>query len=259
MKKFFYIAAAILTLGLNSCSSENEVVDEAVETTPASKLIFKANIGNDTRATIEGTKVSFEVGDRVGLFSKDNNNVILTVTSVSEGTAILEGEGVVNSTMYAVYPYNAEASQSGNYVYGYSLSKSKSLTAGAYPSDAVSLATCTDGETLNFQNLCAIFKLTFDSYAHSCDYKLGITSYGSESLWGDISINLATASISHYSNNWDHTFNFGNLAEDGASYYISVIPTAVTTLYMGNDLYSVNKEVNKTLDAGKIYNIAINY
>lgn len=259
MKQYLYIAAAFLALGMSSCSSENDVIDEVVEATQATKLVFKANIGGDTRATIAGTKVSFEVGDKVGLFSKDNNNVVLTVTSVSDGTAILEGEGVVNSTMYAVYPYNAEASQSGNYVYGYSLSKSKSLTAGAYPSDAVSLATCTDGETLDFHNLCAIFKLTFDSFAHACDYKLGITSNGSESLWGDISINLAAASISHYSNDWDHTFNFGNLAEDGASYYISVIPTAVTTLYMGNDLYSVNKDVNKTLEAGKIYNIAINY
>jgi len=222
--------------------------------------------------TVEGTKaswnategrLSFEVGDKVGLFSYWNDNVVLTVTNVSEGVATLEGIGVDEATMYAVYPYKKDAhlnTSTNSISGGYYVPDLLELTTD-YPAEAISLAKVTSGSTtLSFKNLMTMFKIT------SPEAGTGGSIYNPYNplYYGNITIFASSGEIMATSS--ANIISFANSFTADATYYLALPSFSANTLTI-DVTRSAGGTIEKTItaesglvkkyEAGTIYNVTI--
>ena len=116
MKKYIFMAVAGM-LALSSCSND----DNDVQTTQNAprQMTFTAGFGDGatTRATLSGTSVSFDAGDDISILSAKNTNTQFT-TSAGGASATFSGTATDDSKFYAVYPYTAGLTLSGDVISG---------------------------------------------------------------------------------------------------------------------------------------------
>lgn len=279
MKKYIFLAAALIVMGcgMTSCSNEADTVEQNVQEPKVTKLVF--NVANDaqTRALWDGYTPVFEDGEYVSLFSENNNNVQLTA-HVDGSTVTLEGEGTAgDANLYFVYPYCSTAtmadgkitSTDDESVYNYLLSgygpMSREIGVNKYPANALCLAKSVDGgETaLSFKGLMAILHFTPLS-----DYIGSLSVFGGvgQTPCGQMTINVSSSSIEYAENdsklwcpNAAKSFSFTT----GNDYYIALPAFSSTdetvigmmdSEYIDHTFYTKNPGI--TFEAGKIYNLS---
>ena len=162
MKKYIYIAVAGI-LALSACSKNDDTQNAPRQMT------FTAgyNEGAQTRATMNFStkKVSFDANDEISILSAKNANTKFT-TSAGGASATFDGVATNDSKFYAVYPYTAGLTLSGDVITGVVIPSDQwnalwadyDETSSWDPKAPIAYATTT-GSSLQFHNLCAILKI----------------------------------------------------------------------------------------------------
>ena len=191
MKKvlsIFAIATAVLSCSIEADHDFIEVCPETSQSTVFTS--FHSTFGDcpETKTMIvDGKSVYWTPGDEILVFSGDNSAVFKSSnTEPAEGadfTGVLES---TDSTVYALYPYQANASFSeGNILL--TVPSVQYAEPGTFPKDAfVSLAKSHFGD-LKFYHLCSLLKIRF---AEDGIRELTFSAKGGEALAGKVSVKL---------------------------------------------------------------------
>lgn len=268
MKKYIFMAVAGM-LALSSCSNdENEPIAQKVP----QQMTFTAGFGDGatTRASLSGYSVSFDANDEISILSSKNTNTKFT-TSAGGASATFSGTATDDSKFYAVYPYTAGLTLSGDVISGIVIPTSQwnsnwnwddISNSGWDPKAPIAYATTT-GSSLTFHNACAILKVTFPEA-----YTFGrFTISANESLVGTFSLDTSTGTLTPTSGST--TVTVGDPSDihsgictdfNGKTVYVAIAPGTYTGfnlhIYTENDReMSKTKSTSVTFEAGKIYDL----
>ena len=268
MKKYIFMAVAGM-LALSSCSND----DEPIAQNAPRQMTFTAgyNEGAQTRASLDGStkKVSFDANDKISILSAKNTNTQFT-TSAGGASATFSGTATDDSKFYAVYPYTAGLTLSGDVISGIVIPtnqwNSNWGNGGAYsgwdPKAPIAYATTT-GSSLTFHNACAILKVTITGYGMWAIFTIS----ANEPLAGTFSLDTSTGTLTPTSGSTTVAvgtdFSYTNCFETqggNKTAYIAIAPGTYTnfTLYLENEdggHNSKTKSGSVTFEAGKIYDL----
>ena len=225
--------------------------------------------GGETTATVDVTINTFAAGDKISILSANNNNVQFT-TSAGGASATFSGTATDDSKFYAVYPYTAGLTLSGDVISGIVIPTSQwnsgwnsdSEFSGWDPKAPIAYATTT-GSSLTFHNACAILKVTFiDAGVYG-----RFTISANEPLAGTFSLDTSTGTLTPTSGST--TVTVGNPSDiysginsdfNGKTVYVAIAPGTYTgfNLHIYNeddDEISKTKSTSVTFEAGKIYDL----
>ena len=268
MKKYIFMAVAGM-LALSSCSNDDNDIQD-VQNAPR-PMTFTAGYsdGATTRATLSGKSVSFNGGDKISILSAKNTNTQFT-TSAGGASATFSGTATDDSKFYAVYPYAAGLTLSGDVITGIVIPTSQwnsgwngdSDFSGWDPKAPIAYATTT-GSSLTFHNACAILKVTFPKantfgrFTISANEPLAGT-FSLDTSTGTLTPTSGSTSVSVGTSSWNST----GICTDGGSktVYVAIAPGT----YTGFNLHIYNEEDEEksktkggsvTFEAGKIYDL----
>ena len=271
MKKYIFMAVAGM-LALSSCSND----DEPIAQNAPGQMTFTAgyNEGGETRATLNGStkKVSFDANDKISILSAKNTNTQFT-TSAGGASATFSGTATDDSKFYAVYPYTAGLTLSGDVISGIVIptgqwnsnwERDDISYSGWDPKAPIAYATTT-GSSLTFHNACAILKVTITGNGSYAIFTIS----ANEPLAGTFSLDTSTGTLTPTygsttvavgTGNYDKSFD----TEGNKTAYIAIAPGTYTnfTLYLTNedgDHKSKTKSGSVTFEAGKIYDLGSYY
>ena len=252
MKKYIFMAVAGM-LALSSCSNDDNDVQNAPR-----QMTFTAGFGDEaqTRAALNGKKVSFDANDKISILSANNTNTRFTTTE-GGASATFTGTATADSKFYAVYPYTAGLALSGTTISGISIpgnqSAAASSTCGWDPAAPIAYATTT-GTSLQFHNACALLKITNDRGVAkfievSCNEALTgtfslDTSSGALTLSGTVSATDKQATV--------------NDVPSGKTIYIAIAPgtkTGLMAFWYDGENFKYKDKTFVTFVAGKIYDL----
>ena len=271
MKKYIFMAVAGM-LALSSCSNDDN--DMTPQDAPR-QMTFTAGFGDDatTRYTADFStkKITFDTNDEISILSTKNTNTKFTATA-GGASATFSGTAVNDEKFYAVYPYTAGLTLSGDVISGVVIPtsqwnsgwNSESNYSGWDPKAPIAYATTT-GSSLTFHNACAILKVTITGAGTYAIFTIS----ANEPLAGTFSLDTSSGTLTPISgsttvavgtetysgNNCFDTFGGSNKTA-----YIAIAPGTYTnfTLYLINeddDDKSITKSGSVTFEAGKIYDL----
>ena len=264
MKKYIFIAVAGI-LALSACSK----IDDTQNAPRQMTFTAGYNEGGETRATLNGStkKVSFDANDKISILSAKNTNTQFT-TSAGGASATFSGTATDDSKFYAVYPYTAGLTLSGDVISGVVIPtsqwnsgwNSESNYSGWDPKAPIAYATTT-GSSLTFHNACAILKVTFPEAGTYGRFTIS----ANEPLAGTFSLDTSTGTLTPTSGSTTITVAtnvYDGICTDFSSktVYVAIAPGNYTgfNLHIYNedgDDKSITKSTSVTFEAGKIYDL----
>ena len=267
MKKYIFMAVAGM-LALSSCSNDDNDIQD-VQNAPR-QMTFTAgyNEGAQTRATMDFStkKVSFDANDEISILSAKNTNTKFTTAS-GGASATFSGTATDDSKFYAVYPYTAGLTLSGDVITGVVIPSDQwnalwadyDETSSWDPKAPIAYAT-TEGASLQFHNLCAILKIT--PYWGGDGW---ITISADQDLAGTFSLDTSTTPATLTATAGSKTVTIGSssglmkrVMGDGPYLYIAIAPGSYTNFKVRTDEVYGGAEKTKasvTFEAGKIYDL----
>lgn len=267
MKKYIFIAVAGI-LALSACSK----IDDTQNAPRQMTFTAGYNEGGETRATLNGStkKVFFDANDEISILSAKNTNTKFT-TSAGGASADFTGTATDDSKFYAVYPYTAGLTLSGDVISGIVIPTSQwnsgwnsgSDFSGWDPKAPIAYAT-TEGSSLTFHNACAILKVTFPNAGIMGRFTIS----ANEPLAGTFSLDTSTGTLTPTSGSTtvtvgdpeDFMSGSGIYTDCSKTVYVAIAPGTYTgfNLHIYNDLSqdkSKTKSTSVTFEAGKIYDL----
>ena len=266
MKKYIFIAVAGI-LALSACSK----IDDTQNAPRQMTFTAGYNEGAQTRASLDGStkKVSFDANDKISILSTKNTNTQFT-TSAGGASATFSGTATDDSKFYAVYPYTAGLTLSGDVISGIVIPTSQwnsnwgngfSAYSGWDPKAPIAYATTT-GSSLTFHNACAILKVTITGSGTWAIFTIS----ANEPLAGTFSLDTSTGTLTPTSGSTTVAvgtdFSYTNCFDTSGNKtaYIAIAPGTYTnfTLYLTNEdggHNSKTKSGSVTFEAGKIYDL----
>ena len=225
--------------------------------------------GDGSAATGLPTINTFAANDKISILSAKNTNTQFT-TSAGGASATFSGTATDDSKFYAVYPYTAGLTLSGDVISGIVIPtnqwNSNWGNGGAYsgwdPKAPIAYATTT-GSSLTFHNACAILKVTITGSGTWAIFTIS----ANEPLAGTFSLDTSTGTLTPTSGSKTVTvgtdFSNTNCFETqggNKTAYIAIAPGTYTnfTLYLTNEdggHNSKTKSGSVTFEAGKIYDL----
>ena len=225
--------------------------------------------GDGSAATGLPTINTFAANDEISILSAKNTNTQFT-TSEGGASATFSGTATDDSKFYAVYPYTAGLTLSGDVISGIVIPTSQwnsgwnsnSDFSGWDPKAPIAYATTT-GSSLTFHNACAILKVTFPKAGtYGC-----FTISANEPLAGTFSLDTSTGTLTPTSGST--TVTVGNPSDiysgintdvNGKTVYVAIAPGTYTgfNLHIYNEDFdekSKTKSTSVTFEAGKIYDL----
>ena len=256
MKKYIFIAVAGI-LALSACSKMDN------NKNAAKQMTFTAGYsdGATTRATLSDKTVTFDANDEISILSAKNTNTKFT-TSAGGASATFSGTATDDSKFYAVYPYTAGLTLSGDVISGIVIPTSQwnakwgdsSDNSGWDPKAPIAYATTT-GSSLQFHNLCAILKIKERSD------NVTMTISADQDLAGTFSLDTSTGTLTATAGSKIVTIG-GSIKRDlfGDDLYIAIAPGDYTNFKVSveESMGSWKDEKTKasvTFEAGKIYDL----
>lgn len=254
MKKYIFMAAALMMMGMgmSSCSNDDEITE--VEQAPKKvqlTLTASFDMGGETRAVWDNLTPKFQNNDKVGVYSDNSGTVeYLTASVDGDGNATLTGEVTAATEYHLVFPYKEgttyNKSASPKTITGFA---DFALQENAYPSTALHYAKLTNlSTTASFKPLCAILKCscpTEEDFENKRAYiRLAQITSPVINITNDGAEVVATQKNCNEQNGYKL-----NCLE--ATSYFPVAPGSVTLA----SEWSNGDTKTATVDVGKIYNI----
>ena len=194
MKKYLL---PLFVLGISlfySCSKE-EISNENNSSSDAAKvkMEFKSGIDPFSRTVlVAGNKVNWEENDAISLFDQNSNNKFTT----SEGgeSVMFTGSAQDNqNTYYALYPYDADATISGDGITT-TLPAKQTARAGSFANNLnPSVAKSGSDKTFIFKNACALVKFTLQYSGSNKITKVMFSGNSGEALAGKLLVQVNDA------------------------------------------------------------------
>lgn len=258
----FYAAMACSAVALASCSSD---AVEAVKTAGKQQMVFTAQqeTGVGSRTSLgSDLSVLWSTGDALSVLDGANNNEF-TLTS-GEGTASAEFAGTATParTYYAVYPFQSNASVSGNVISGVVIPTEQHATAGTFdPKAAIMTAVSDQSNNFQFKNASSSARIITTA---ACK-KITFTAGAEDKIAGKFSMTVGADGIITESTATDATNAVTLVPSSGetfaaGTYYISINPGTISSLkveceYTDKTLYqSVAFSISK-FQRGAIVNL----
>ena len=163
MKKYIQSMMAFAAIvSFASCSSEDN--NTTIENESAVKVMtFTATQeGNEasTRAILSGTNIHWDSEDKISIFDGTNNNQFTLTGGAGSTSGKFSGEAGQSTSYTAVYPYQENASLSGDDVTNVTLPATQTATDNSFDKEAaLMIAEGGDGNTLNFKNVVGYVKV----------------------------------------------------------------------------------------------------
>ena len=163
MKKYIQSMMAFAAIvSFASCSSEDN--NTTIENESAVKVMtFTATQeGNEasTRAILSGTNIHWESEDKISIFDGTNNNQFTLTDGAGSTSGKFSGKAGQSNSYTAVYPYQPNASLSGNDVTNVTLPAIQYARDNSFDKEAaLMIAEGGDGNTLNFKNAVGYVKV----------------------------------------------------------------------------------------------------
>ena len=194
MKKYFIPLFVIGISLFYSCSKEDITTDNDSSSDAGKvKMEFKAGIDPVSRTVlVAGNKVNWEENDAISLFDQNSNNKFTT----SEGgeSVMFTGSAQGNqNTYYALYPYDADATISGDGITT-TLPAKQTARAGSFANNLnPSVAKSGSDKTLIFKNACALVKFTLQYSGSNKITKVMFRGNSGEALAGKLFVQVNDA------------------------------------------------------------------
>ena len=163
MKKYIQSMMAFAAIvSFASCSSEDN--NTTIENESATKVMtFTATQeGNEasTRAILSGTNIHWDSEDKISIFDGTNNNQFTLTDGAGRTSGKFSGKAGQSTSYTAVYPYQPNASLSGNDVTNVTLPAIQYARDNSFDKEAaLMIAEGGDGNTLNFKNVVGYVKV----------------------------------------------------------------------------------------------------
>ena len=164
MKKYIQsIMAFIAIVFFASCSSEDNTT---LKNESAAKVMtFTATQEGDeqsTRAAISTTDskvIVWKSGDTMSIFDGTKNNPFTLTEGEGSTSGKFSGEAGQSTSYTAVYPYQANATLSGNDVTNVTLPATQTATANSFDKNAALMMAQSNNTTLKFKNVVGYVKV----------------------------------------------------------------------------------------------------
>ena len=230
MKKFYsFLFAAVALVGFAACNSDS--TEEPAPAQQVGKMEFTANIGEDTKTSLNGTKVKWCAEDAIAVSDGTKVEMYKVKELLNDGkSAIFQGAALEGNTFYAVYPYAEDAAYTDG-KWNVTIPTEQVAVAGSFADGAALAYGEYQGDyTFSFTNENAVLKF---QVPENCSF---VEFYNGE----DLAVEL----------------NGGLTA--GKDYYAVVAPETSYTFTVRIDGY-LSKQGTKALDLekNKIYNLGI--
>lgn len=269
MKKYIFMAAALMMMGMgmSSCSNNDEITE--VEQAPKKvqlTLTASFDMGGESRAVWDGLKPKFSFGEKVGVYSDNSASVEqLVVTTVDgAGNATLTGSVTAATEYHLVFPYKAGTTYNSGtkQITGFA-EFTKQTLYGIYPSTALHYVKVTGSATeATFKPLCAILRTAYDEakemmeqvkvfvrVANVTSPEINITNEGATVTAGTKTFNLPADNMME--------FNMSPNENDRIICWPVAPGTVTLTKDVSTDLSGPFRVKTGTVYPGKIYNINI--
>lgn len=204
--------------------------------------------------------ITWSEDEAISVFSgKKNQEVSAESVSQDGKTAVFSGEVVDAKKFYALYPYNADASNSGESITS-TIPVDQTLTAGAQDPAARFFVAKTEDENLVFKSVPGLIALKVKGSVASV--KLS-TSSDADRLAGKAKINTGTGRVTVVSGT-NYVNLTGTIAAD-QTYYVSLIPgTYADLMAAGVNADGLTAEVKISeedfvVEAGKVVPVEIDF
>lgn len=193
MKKYFTPFLILGTSMLYSCTKEEIISDTNSSSTEKVKLEFKAGIDPVSRTVlVAGNKVNWEENDAISLFDQNSNNKFITSTG-GESVIFTGSAQDYQNTYYALYPYDADATISGDGITT-TLPAKQTARAGSFANNLnPSVAKSGSDKTLIFKNACALVKFTLQYSGSNKITKVMFRGNSGEALAGKLFVQVNDA------------------------------------------------------------------
>ena len=279
MKKILYLIA-ISSILLSACEKfareDSVIADQPEQTVEDNKanlveVSFTASSDLTKVAMDEYRNVAFSAGDRISIFANGNNYEFTTTEggSVATFTGSMDAADVDAATFYALFPYSSSATIDEGVIKDVVLAKTSSPVAGGFASQQAVFVAKTTDNTLEFNSVCALLKITVPS--GMTDLKtVDVFNRASElngSLTGTFDVDMTSSEpavtvTADTSSPHTVTLNSASYYEPGV-YYIPVLPAYLSKgvdlkmTYSGNYIGRAASGAEITLEAGKVYNLGV--
>ena len=244
MKKILFFAA-VAALAAVSCAKETAIHTE--------KVVIKANLEQTKTVLAEGTKTHWTPNDQLSVFDAGKNNFLFE-TGIEANTASADfyyaGEGFQAPDEYfCFYPYNKNISTTDFVTFkGLEIPAVQTPVENGY--DPAAALCFGRGQSANvaFENLTSLLKFTIDA-----DEVYTVRVYAT---WGSKFAGACTFDGTALTASVNQVVLKGPMRK-GKTFYMAVAPGTYETLdvYVNNEKLSDKTRTNKTLEAGKIYDM----
>ena len=162
MKKYIQSMMAFAAIvSFASCSSEDN--NTTIENESAVKVMtFTATQeGNEasTRAILSGTNIHWDSEDKISIFDGTNNNQFTLTDGAGRTSGKFSGKAGQSTSYTAVYPYQENASLSGNDVTNVTLPAIQYARDNSFDKKAALMMAKSDNTTLEFKNAVGYVKV----------------------------------------------------------------------------------------------------
>ena len=143
-----------------------------------------------TRTYMQGTKVLWSASDCISVFGAGSTTGVtysINAEDAGKAEAAFTGEAVGAAPYYALYPASSSAKLSGSTL-SLKLPATQSFVEGGFAPGINPMVAATNGQTMQFKNLCGIISITLSGNATIKSVKL--TSMSAEPLWGDATVDM---------------------------------------------------------------------
>ena len=162
MKKYIQSMMAFAAIvSFASCSSEDN--NTTIENESAVKVMtFTATQeGNEasTRAILSGTNIHWDSEDKISIFDGTNNNQFTLTDGAGRTSGKFSGKAGHSTSYTAVYPYQENASLSGDDVTNVTLPAIQYARDNSFDKNAALMMAKSDNTTLEFKNVVGYVKV----------------------------------------------------------------------------------------------------
>jgi len=269
MKRIFsFFAVAICVLV--SCAKETQSPAELALRRPKVALSFGAAFGEGEKTVLDGLQTCWQNGDEISIFDCNNDNCrFSTVLSKPAASAEFNGVAAESETYYAIYPYDAAASISGN-VITTTLPPAQTAVAGSFDPEAQLLAARTSTKDFQFFSAVALLEIKVDLGTTDADEAVTATVYANDGkglagtiteTWasGEDILYISTGNVCHVTLNAET----GKTLDRSKCYYVPVCPgyycggLSITLKKANSDIITKVHSGDVTLLAGYAYPITL--
>ena len=192
MKTHYYIMLGFAAIAVTACSNElNESISKDIKTAGPIREFSVAPEQPVTKTVLNSDfSVSWVLGDKISVFAGGENKEFSLTSIDPDGKGVFSGEAD-GTDFYLLYPYNAEASISGNVITTV-LPCDQTGVAGSFAPGINQSVAHTDGASVTMSNVFGLLEFTL---SRSDITSVTISSKTHEYLTGEVEVSIDSGGI----------------------------------------------------------------